>query len=346
MRILVTGGTGHVGKAVVAHLIENGHEVRVVDRRVEEPVVGAEVVACDVTDFDSLREQARGQEAIIHLAGIPYPGAGTGPEIYRINCTGTFNVFEAAAVEGIRRVACASSINALGYNFGVKSFPIQYFPMDEDHPTFTTDPYSFSKQVLEETAAYYWRRDGISSTCLRMPWVYPRNGEFRHWGLEFLTQYQKGLNKLMAMSERERQELVGGLLRDKESMRSQRLDEIPWEKRRKQQGEFKLDFDNPATLMWFGYTDFWTVISLDDTAQAFEKSLLADFEGSHALYVGESQNFTGLESESLLQVFYPDVKMRKKAILDATSMINFEKAYKLIGFEPQHSMKEQAAKAT
>ncbi len=54
----------------------------------------------------------------------------------------------------------ASSINALGFNFGIKSFPIQYFPLDEAHPSFTTDAYSFSKQIIEEVAAYYWRQGG------------------------------------------------------------------------------------------------------------------------------------------------------------------------------------------
>ena len=46
------------------------------------------------------------------------------------------------------------------------------FPIDEDHPTYTTDPYSFSKQVIEDIGAYFWRREGISSVFLRFPAVY------------------------------------------------------------------------------------------------------------------------------------------------------------------------------
>ncbi len=63
----------------------------------------------------------------------------------------------------------ASSINALGFNYGIKSFPIRYLPVDEDHPTFTTDPYSFSKQILEEIGAYYGRREGISRCSCACP---------------------------------------------------------------------------------------------------------------------------------------------------------------------------------
>ena len=38
----------------------------------------------------------------------------------------------------------------LGYGFGVREWDIQYFPIDEDHPSYATDTYSFSKTVVEE----------------------------------------------------------------------------------------------------------------------------------------------------------------------------------------------------
>ncbi|MGO8126710.1 NAD-dependent epimerase/dehydratase family protein, partial [Rhizobium ruizarguesonis] len=65
----------------------------------------------------------------------------------------------------------ASSINALGCAYNITDFSPQYFPIDEAHPSYTTDPYSFSKQTVEEIGEYYWRRDGISSVALRFPWV-------------------------------------------------------------------------------------------------------------------------------------------------------------------------------
>ena len=166
MKILITGGAGNVGKGVVAFLVERGHQVRVIDRKIDpqQQQNSVEYAACDITNYDALREQVRGMDGIIHLAAYPYPAAAPGPEIYRVNTHGTYSVFEAAASEGIRRVTCASSINAFGFNYGIKEGPLDYFPIDEAHRTFTTDAYSFSKAITEEIAAYYWRREGISST--------------------------------------------------------------------------------------------------------------------------------------------------------------------------------------
>ena len=89
-----------------------------------------------------------------------------------MNGTGTYNVYQAAAEESIKRIVSASLINALGFNFGVQPFAHSYFPLDEQHPVQTTDVYSLSKQFLEETAMYFWRRDGSSSVCLRLPAVH------------------------------------------------------------------------------------------------------------------------------------------------------------------------------
>ena len=110
-------------------------------------------------------------DGVVQLAALPNPTGGTAPDIFHINCTDTFNVYQAAAEEGIKRAVSASSINALGSNFGVKAFQLSYFPIDEKHPQQTTDAYSLSKQILEETAEYFSRRDGISGVCRRLPAV-------------------------------------------------------------------------------------------------------------------------------------------------------------------------------
>ena len=171
MNVLVTGGTGTVGRRCVARLVRAGHSVRVIGLDEGLEIDGAEFRRCDITDYNALREQLKGIDGVVHLAAIPNPAGGTAPAIFHINCTGTFNVYQAAAEEGIKRVVSASSINALGFNFGVKAFQLSYFPIDEKHPQQTTDAYSLSKQMLEETAEYFSRRDGISGVCLRLPAV-------------------------------------------------------------------------------------------------------------------------------------------------------------------------------
>lgn len=335
MKIIVTGGIGNVGSAVVQRLVSRGHQVKVLDRRAEGEIPGAELVRCDITDFQALGGQMNGQEAVIHLAGLPYPGAGTGPEIFRINCSGTYNVYEAAAKAGVRRVVCASSINALGFNFGIEPFPIRYFPIDEDHPGITTDPYSFSKQVLEDIAAYYWRREGISSICFRLPWVYQKSLVDMWMGKDYFINYRKLFNNMLADPEGDQK--MRELIAWHNNLRAQRVFEKSWE----DEGEEIPDFLKTATpqlLMFFGWTDFWAVISAEDSAQAFEKAVSAHYDGSHALYVHERFNSVGLPAEELASVFYPEVKARKRALKDAECLVDMSRAQQLIGFEPEYSL--------
>ena len=339
MKVLVTGGAGNVGQGVVAYLARKGHQVRVVDWRLNQrdSLPGVEYNPCDITDFSALREQACGQEAIVHLAAFPYPGAAPGPDMFRVNCSGAYNLFEAAAAEGIRRVSCASSINALGYNYGVKSFPIRYFPIDEDHPTLTTDPYSFSKQTLESIASYYWRRDGISSTCLRMPFVYTVDQQMSQMAKGFMQNFYRLYRDLAALPAPERRAQVDQLLAGLEEQRANRVWEKPFKPAPGESEEQGFDLDNPALLL-FGYTDFWAILSVEDAAQAFEQSLLADFEGSHPLFLSERSNSLGLPSEELLSCFYPQVTERRQPLPNSSSLVSFEKAHRLIGYEPRHNV--------
>ncbi len=173
MRVLVTGGTGAVGREAVKRLVAHDHDVTVIGRTPDLAIPGASYRQCDIVDFGCLTECVKGMDAIVHLAAIPNPGLDTGEAIFYVNDTGTFNVYRAAANAGIGRIVSASSINALGYNFGTKRFRLQYFPMDEAHPSYTTDPYSFSKQIMEEIGYYFWRREDLERVrrpaCMRSP---------------------------------------------------------------------------------------------------------------------------------------------------------------------------------
>jgi nucleoside-diphosphate-sugar epimerase len=333
MRILVTGGLGVVGRPVVRRLVQNGHPVRVVDRQAGECAEGVECIPCDITDFAAVREQARGMEAIVHLAAIPSPQMASGEEIFRINCTGTFNVYEAAAQEGIRRIATASSINWLGFYYGVKNSTIRYFPIDEEHPNFTSDAYSFSKQVTEDIAAYYWRREGISSTCLRMPGVVEVKEEWLPRRKEWIAQTRQSITELSERTPEERQAWISRLQEKTTAWRTQRWLEISFEQRK----ELGLGMDNPDVRFVSSRLNFWTLLDGRDAAQAFEKSLLADFEGSHPLFINDSHNIAGVETETLLGLFYPEVTARKRPITGSEALVCIDKARKLIGFEPEYS---------
>ena len=342
MNILVTGGAGNVGKGVVAYLVERGHQVRVIDRKLEtggnQGQAGVEYAACDTTDYNAVREQVRGMQGIIHLAAYPYPGAAPGPEIFRVNANSTYNIFEAAAAEGIQRVTCASSINAFGYNYGIKDFPIQYFPIDEAHPTFTTDPYSFSKGITEAIADYYWRRDGISSTCLRMPWVYSITPEWIEMSKNFGGVFETAWRDFLALPAEEQAARVALYKTELAGYRAKRAFEVPYDPQSQAGEEEQMD---PSQAVFWGYTDFWAAISVEDTAQAFEKSLLAEYEGSHALFITERENSAGVDAETLLRIFYPEVGARRQPIHGVSNLVSYDQARSLIGFEPQFILRER-----
>src|SRR5689334_6170481 len=128
MKVLVTGGIGAVGKALLERLVANGFEVRVVDRKSEFAMEGIDYQVADITNYEDIREKVRGCEAIVHLAAIANPMFVAPQEIFHINVQGTYNVYEAAADEGIKRIVQASSINAFGCFWGNRDIFPAYFP--------------------------------------------------------------------------------------------------------------------------------------------------------------------------------------------------------------------------
>lgn len=337
MNILLTGGTGSVGRVVAQVLVERGHLVRVIDMNLHDPLPGVQYTVCDITDFKALRSQLDGIEAVIHLADYPDPSAASGEEIFRTNCQGAFNVYEAAAQAGIKRVVSGSSIDALGFNYGIRDFEIQYFPLDEDHPAFTTDPYSFSKATLESIAAYYWRREGISGVCLRLPGVYRMTPDLARVGQQIGPAISRAYQTLVDLPAEEQRASLESLAEWLALARAGRwFEKSP----HPQQDEEQATMQGGNQWNRFGVTDFWSLISVQDAAQAFEKAVLADYEGSHPLLVCEAENITGLPSEDLLRVYYPRVKARKRPIPGAASLVSYDKARSLIGFEPRHTIRD------
>lgn len=330
MKVLVTGGTGNVGRAAVARLVAHGHTVTVIGRRAGLTIAGATYAQCDINEFGCLTDVMQETEGVVHLAAIPHPSMAPGQEIFRVNCEGTFNVYRAAANAGIKRVVSASSINALGYNFGCKNFELRYFPIDEEHPSFTTDPYSFSKQVMEEIGAYFWRREGVSSVFLRLPAVFEMAGEATARVRSFIDGVRTQTEALLALPEAERRAHVATIIAGFEALRTQRAWERP--------GGGRSLREVPNAMAMFGRSNFWASIDARDSAQAIEKGLLAEYEGSHPLYVNDSHNFTGVPTETLAALFFPEVITWKRPVQGTETVVSIDKARKLLGFEPEYSI--------
>ena len=177
MKVCVTGASGRAGRAVVADLLDHGHEVLGTDVEPRPAEFGrAEFVRADLTDYGQAAEVLTGADAVVHLANIPAPGLRPPAVTFNQNMTMNFNVFHAATQTSLRRVVWASSETTIGLPFDV---PPRYAPIDEDHYPFPTSTYALSKVTSETAAAHIADWSGIPFVALRFsnilgPADYPR----------------------------------------------------------------------------------------------------------------------------------------------------------------------------
>jgi nucleoside-diphosphate-sugar epimerase len=163
-RVVVTGGAGKAGRAVVRELLDHGSEVLSVDL-VRDDALPCEQLVADVTDYGETIDALKGAEAVVHLAAIPAPGLKPDELTFRVNITSTYNVFAAAPLLGLRRVVWASSETVLGLPF--EPDPPRYAPIDEEHAPYAVSSYALSKVAGEELARQFARWSGIAYIGLR-----------------------------------------------------------------------------------------------------------------------------------------------------------------------------------
>jgi len=167
-RVVVTGGMGRLGRSVVNRLAPVA-EVTVLD--IAEPTgplpAGVKFKRADMTDYATVVNALRGQEAVIHLAAIPNPRSAPPAVTFNTNVQGAWVIMQAAEDAGVRRMTVASSDSVYGLSYNPPDWPPKYLPVDEAHPCRPTEFYSLSKYITETIAQSFAARHKLEVFAIR-----------------------------------------------------------------------------------------------------------------------------------------------------------------------------------
>lgn len=172
--VLITGGAGFVGRALVRECLHQGHNISVIDnlcagtlenlREFRDDISYHEIDILDATRVRAVMNAAQ-PEIVFHLAAhhfIPFCNAHP-QDTLRVNAEGSYVVLSEAARAGAR-VAVSASSGAL--------YPSQEGPLEEDLTVAPVDVYGLSKQLMEQTCQFIARTSGMTCVAARLFNVY------------------------------------------------------------------------------------------------------------------------------------------------------------------------------
>jgi len=162
--LLVTGGTGVVGRPLVERLVADGRDVRALARTQAASdaleALGAKPVHGDVLDAASLKDAVRGCGTVFHVAGLNAMCLRDPGPMYRTNVEGSENVVRAAAAEGVSRVVYTSSASAIGEERGTIGNE------DSSHRGRYLSHYERSKHLAERRVLALARELDLDLVCV------------------------------------------------------------------------------------------------------------------------------------------------------------------------------------
>jgi nucleoside-diphosphate-sugar epimerase len=168
MKILVTGGTGFTGAALILRLLSEGHAVRSLDyqkgilwEKLEK--AGAELITGSITDADLVDKCTSGVDFVFHLAAA-FRELGVPDKYYfDVNVNGTRNVLEAAKKHGVQKVVYCSTQGVHGH--------VKNPPGDENSPVAPEDYYQQTKYE-GELVVQEFLKSGMNATIIRPTAIY------------------------------------------------------------------------------------------------------------------------------------------------------------------------------
>jgi UDP-glucose 4-epimerase len=182
MQAVVTGGAGFIGSNLVQHLIQQGHQVTVLDNLSSGYRVNVEAVpeACfiegDVRDPAAVAKSMKGAEVVFHIAASVGNKRSLDNPVQdaEINVLGTLQVLIAARRAGARKIVFSSSAAIFG--------ELTTLPIREDHPCEPDTPYGASKLGAEKECLAFAKNFGIEVIALRYFNVYGPNQRYDAYG--------------------------------------------------------------------------------------------------------------------------------------------------------------------
>ncbi len=169
--LLLTGAAGRLGSELRRGLAPLARKLRLLDRvAITDLQPNEEMVTCDLADMTAVIEATKGVEAIVHFGGAPLEVPWE--EVLNSSIRGSYNVYEGARKNGVKRIVYSSSVHAIGYHRLEDH-------IDADAPHRPDGLYGLSKCFVEDLARLYWDKFGIESVCLRIFSSFPEPADRR-----------------------------------------------------------------------------------------------------------------------------------------------------------------------
>ncbi|MDZ4831913.1 MAG: UDP-glucose 4-epimerase GalE [Phycisphaerae bacterium] len=156
MHVLVTGGAGFIGSHASLRLLDDGHQVTVVDNLFRGHQAAVDILAnvggsrcrfirADLGDTNALTAALRGVDAVMHFAALTYVGESVEKPLdyWRGNLAGTLSLLEAMSAAQVTRMVLSSTCATYGEP------PPERVPIDETCPQMPVNPYGRSKLACE-----------------------------------------------------------------------------------------------------------------------------------------------------------------------------------------------------
>lgn len=166
-KVVVTGGSGLLGRDVIKEFLEHGYEVVNADMKHPKEALCRTVIT-DLTNLGEVYGVLAGADAVVHLAAIPVAYSHPNEVTFQNNVMSTYNILEAAGSLGIKKAVISSSESSYGICFSTQNLTPQYVPIDEQHPQLPEESYGLSKIVNENTADMIERRTGMQVVSFRL----------------------------------------------------------------------------------------------------------------------------------------------------------------------------------